>query len=402
MQEPIEPYSPEGFLNDPDFCSWIRSERPDMDVFYRDLLSAHPEYRQNFQLACKLLQLFEAEKIQTEPARKLFIWKQIKTMASASASPKLIRLSGRIFRYAATVAVLTFIILSAWYFSGQKEQAFKPYPFQGYSEIRLLMNNKKEIIIPGARPEIAYYPDKGEIKINGEPFIRQKASGTPETNQLIVPFGKQTKVILADHSEVWLNAGSRLLYPEYFEGNKRRVQLQGEAFLKVSKDSSKPFIVETLHSSIEVLGTSFYVKAYPDEQTEETVLVEGSIRMNVGKSFFRKNILLKPNERAVFNENKHNCTVSRVSPPDYTSWIEGLFFFQDEPLPSVLKRISRFYNLQIQWEDSAANRTISGKLELKDNYRRVLNALVLISGGTYREENGIIWFYINHNTMDKE
>ena len=208
----------------------------------------------------------------------------------------------------------------------------------------------------------------------------------------IVPFGKQSKIILSDQTEVWLNAGSRLIYPTVFRGGKRKVQLQGEAYFKVSKDKSNPFIVETANSKIKVLGTSFNVKAYPGEKVEETVLVEGAVLLNVGDQIFGKEVQLKPEQRIVLSGTDYSYSVSKVDVRDYTSWIDGLFVFNEEPLPSVLMRISRFYKLEIKWESDVETREISGKLDLKDDYQRVLSALALISDGTYVERNKTIYF----------
>ena len=199
-------------------------------------------------------------------------------------------------------------------------------------------------------------------------------------------------VKLPDGTEVWLNAGSRLVYPAVFKGNKRKIYLQGEAFLKVSKDKSKPFFVETNNSLIKVLGTSFNVKAYPDEKVEETVLVEGAVSLNPGKAMLGEEVRLKPDQRVVVQGSDHSYSVSKVDVRNYTSWIDGLFVFNEEPLPSVLMRISRFYKLEIKWMNNVENRRISGKLDLKDDYQRVLNTLAIISDGAYSEKDNTIYF----------
>ena len=182
----------------------------------------------------------------------------------------------------------------------------------------------------------------GSVEINDELVHRQEPTSVSGDNQLIVPFGKQSKIILSDQTEVWLNAGSRLIYPTVFRGGKRKVQLQGEAYFKVSKDKSNPFIVETSNSKIKVLGTSFNVKAYPGEKVEETVLVEGAVLLNVGDQIFGKEVQLKPEQRIVLSGTDYSYSVSKVDVRDYTSWIDGLFVFNEEPRPIVTgKQIGR-------------------------------------------------------------
>lgn len=396
MEKEFQKYELEDFLDNPDFCSWARSERPDLDGYYRQQLAKYPQQKHVFQKAYKLVKLFDDEKLKTDPVRKLQIWEEINRIyREQNTSPKYYKL---VFRYAAAVAVLFTLASLAYYFiSSTAENNFiAEYNRQDFTETRLLLGNGEEINIQADRSEIEYGQSNGQIKVNNELVQKAEKTSSPAMDQLVVPFGKQSKIVLADGTEVWLNAGSRLVYPSSFVQGRHKVQLQGEAFFKVRKDKSKPFIVETNNSSIKVLGTSFNVKAYPDEKIEETVLAEGSISLNPGKTVLGKDILLKPEQRVVIGAD-HSYSISKVNAHDYTSWIEGLFVFNDEPLPSVLKRISRFYNLKIKWIDDAENRKISGKLDLKDDYQRVLNALALISDGAYTEKDETIYFRLNEN-----
>ncbi|WP_423126631.1 FecR domain-containing protein [Gaoshiqia sp. Z1-71] len=395
MKENFQKYTLDDFLDDPDFCSWARSGRPDMDGFYRQLLAQYPEQTNVFQKAVKLIRLFDDEKLKTDLSRKLEIWEEInKIYREQKKTPRYYRL---VLRYAAAIILLFSVGSLTYYFvSSNTEYDFmSSYNREDFTETRLLLDNGKEINIRDDRSEIVYEQKGKQIKINNELVEKEKETRHPVMNQLIVPFGKQAKIVLADRTEVWLNAGSRLVYPAAFDGNKREVQLQGEAFFQVSSDKSKPFIVETSNSSIKVLGTSFNVKAYPDETVEETVLVEGSVSLNLGKTLLGKNVLLKPDERVVVASSDNSYSVSKVNVTNYISWTEGVFVFNDEPLPSVLMRISRFYNVGIRWTKDVENRKISGKLDLKDDFQRVLNALTLISDGNYTEEDKAVFFRLN-------
>lgn len=392
MNEKFQKYTLEEFLDDPEFCAWARSERPDLDKFYRQILVEYPKQKTTFQRAYQLIRLFDDEKLRTEPSRKLQIWEEINKVYRQNAPSKKYKL---IFRYAAVLTLLVSITSIAYYFVSvnAKTNFASSYNARDFSETKLLLDNGEKINIESDHSEIVYDQNSGQVKVNNELVHKRDETGTSNMNQLIVPFGKQSKIILADRTEVWLNAGSRLIYPSVFKGGKRKVKLQGEAFFKVSKDESKPFFVETDHSSIKVLGTSFNVKAYPDEKVEETVLVEGAVNLNMGKTLFGETIQLKPDQRVVVSGTDHSYSVSRVDVRNYTSWIEGLFVFNEEPLPSVLMRISRFYNLEIKWiNNDVDNRKISGKLDLKDDYQRVLNALALISDGSYVEKDKVIHF----------
>lgn len=393
MEKEFQKYALEDFLDNADFCGWARSERPDLDGFYRELLEKYPEQKNAFQKACQLIHLFEDEKLKTDPVRKLRIWQEINRICYQQKKSSAYKL---VFRYAAVLAVFLTTASLAWYFvSSNSRSGFDSCNIHDYTETRLVLDDGHEFDIPSDRSEVVYSRDGDQITVNRELIKQVEKTGSPELNQLIVPFGKQSKVILADRTEVWLNAGSRLIYPSAFDENKRKVQLQGEAFFKVSKNKTRPFLVETIHSTIKVLGTSFNVKAYPDEKTEETVLAEGSVSVHLGKTIFGKEILLKPDQRIIAGGPDHSYSVSEVNVQNYTSWIEGLLTFKDEPLSLVLKRISRFYDLRIKWEDADENRKISGKLDLKQDYQRVLNSLALISQGNYTEKDGIIMFKLD-------
>ena len=391
MNKDFQKYTIDKFLDDADFCAWARSERPDLDDYYRQLLDEYPGQKNVFQKAYRLVRFFEDEKLKTDLSRKMYLWDEVNMATVRNIRKGKFK---RFFRYAAAVILLFSITSLAYYFIGvnAKSNFVSSYHMEDFSETKLLLANGKEINIQADRSEIVCDKTSGSVEINDELVHRQEPTSVSGDNQLIVPFGKQSKIILSDQTEVWLNAGSRLIYPTVFRGGKRKVQLQGEAYFKVSKDKSNPFIVETANSKIKVLGTSFNVKAYPGEKVEETVLVEGAVLLNVGDQIFGKEVQLKPEQRIVLSGTDYSYSVSKVDVRDYTSWIDGLFVFNEEPLPSVLMRISRFYKLEIKWESDVETREISGKLDLKDDYQRVLSALALISDGTYVERNKTIYF----------
>ena len=395
MKKDFKTYTLEDFLDDSDFCSWVRSERPDLDGYYHRLIAENQEQRELFQKAYKLIRLFDDEKEITDLSRKLQLWEEIKQVYHQQESPKKFRL---VFRYAAAIALLFTVASTSYYYfyeSTSKNQFIASYNDQDFTETRLSLDNGKEIKIQSDRSEIVYDQNGEQLKVDDKQIDKEITTRAGAMNELVVSFGKQSRIVLSDRTEVWLNAGSRLIYPSVFDKRKRKVQLQGEAFFKVSKDKTHPFIVETDNSAIEVLGTSFNVRAYPDEKYEEAVLVEGSVSFKLGQSAWSKKVLLKPDQRLVVSNTDESYKVSKVEVTDYTLWIQGLFVFNDEPLSSVIMQIARYYNIKIKWLDNDENRRISGKLDLKDDCQRVLQALALISDGNYIEKEGVIYFKIN-------
>ncbi len=397
MDAEFRTYSLEDYLDNPDFCSWARSERPDLDNYYQQLLDEYPEQKKTFWKAYQIVKLFDDEKMETTLARKLQLWEEAKNLYRKQSRP--LTLYRQVFRYAAAAVLLLAMVSGIYYYvaAPSKKQFVVSYRQQDFSETKLLMDNGTRIQILSDQSRIVYGQNGRQLKIDDKLIPEDGKNGESNSmNQLVVAFGKTSKIVLSDQTEVWLNAGSRLIYPTTFEGEKRNVRLEGEAFFKVSKDKSKPFIIKTDHSDIKVLGTTFNVKAYPDEKYEETVLVEGSVRLSFGNAVSGHDVLLKPDQRVVASNVDHSFSVSNVEVGNYTSWIDGLLIFTDEPLPSVLMRISRYYNIRIKWTNEAETRKISGKLDLKDNYQRVLHALTTISDGNYENENGIIFFKLNN------
>jgi transmembrane sensor len=205
-------------------------------------------------------------------------------------------------------------------------------------------------------------------------------------NQLIIPYGNRSKIVLSDNTTVWVNAGSRLLYPAIFNGNKREVVLFGEAFFDVEKNDSKPFIVKTGSLEIKVLGTQFNISAYPDDSSIQTVLKEGSVSIKRnGAHFFESDLILRPNQMASFNKTTNESKVFNVDADYYTIWTKGLLSFQDIDMNRITKKLERYYNITFKYENPLQGVIkISGKLDLNQNQEEVVEYLAKVSGTSFQ------------------
>lgn len=186
------------------------------------------------------------------------------------------------------------------------------------------------------------------IKI-GDNSIDLKNSKKEEIQTLIVPRGKDFKVILADGTEVWLNAESKLSYPSKFTSDTRLVTLEGEAYFNVAKDKARPFIVKTNKLQTKVLGTEFNVKAY-DKDKQHITLVEGKVQVNCVLS--KKEIELKPGQDASLDEDG-SIVVKNVDTYKYTQWKDGYFYFDNIALSEIVQELGRWYNIDIEFENSS-------------------------------------------------
>ncbi|MEJ7644884.1 MAG: FecR domain-containing protein [Chryseolinea sp.] len=165
--------------------------------------------------------------------------------------------------------------------------------------------------------------------------------------------GERSMITLSDGSKVWLNADSKLSYPKEFEGQNREVSLDGEAFFDVAKDARHPFVIHLSQSDVRVLGTSFNIKAYHDDETVETSVVTGLVAFiadDADKSV-RDTTFLKPNQKAIFQ--KYKKTVEKLESPasEDKAWTQGSLVFKATPFKQVAKVLSRAYGKEIIFEN---------------------------------------------------
>lgn len=162
-------------------------------------------------------------------------------------------------------------------------------------------------------------------------------------NTLQVPQGCNFLLTLSDGSRVWLNAESTLRYPEKFAPGRREVELEGEGFFEVRTDSSAPFYIDVRGLKTEVLGTTFNLKAYPDEPEVVTTLVTGQIRQECEGL---RPILLTPNTQSIYNPQEMHLQTSSVNPAEALAWKDGRFIFKNRPLEEIFRELGRWYSLE--------------------------------------------------------
>ena len=187
------------------------------------------------------------------------------------------------------------------------------------------------------------------------------------TQNITTPYGGKTQFTLHDGSAVWLNSGTTLSYPDRFE-NDRIVELDGEAYFEVEKQKD-PFIVKTSFGEVEVLGTSFNVKAYQDE-TFVTTLESGSVAFTNQAG---RKAILEPGSQVVYSSNRFYT--QRVDTEIFTSWKDGKLIFRNEPLQNMIARLERWYNVDIRLEDERIkNLKYTGTIEM-ESFSEVLELI---------------------------
>lgn len=204
-----------------------------------------------------------------------------------------------------------------------------------------------------------------------------------EMIEVSVAYGEQKHLILPDSSEVWLNAGSTILYPETFAKDKRLVMLDGEAYFSVKKDTASPFIVEASQLSVKVLGTRFNVKAYPNDEKITTTLTSGKVEVSVQS---QPPHILKPNEQLTYDKKSSDIHISMIDTNDTNCWIVGKLVFTNASAGEIFRTLERHYNTTI---DNTATIPTSKRYTVKflkdESLDEILNILKDIIGFDYQQ-----------------
>ncbi len=230
----------------------------------------------------------------------------------------------------------------------------------------LTLSNGSVIILDSTKNGII--TKQGNVKIikldSGQlAYSPQSSNGTTSSeisyNTISTPRAAQYQVVLSDGTKVWLNAASSLRFPTSFSGQDRRVELTGEGYFEVSKNKGKPFHVQVGTVEVEVLGTHFNIMAYEDEAAIQTTLLEGSVKV----SYKSQSDLLKPGKQAILNRDDNKLTTGDANVQQVVAWKNGYFYFDKSDVKTIMRQVSRWYDLDIIYESPAPDMKFSGKIE---------------------------------------
>ncbi len=215
----------------------------------------------------------------------------------------------------------------------------------------------------------------------------KKKSSVPEAlteeviyNKIETPYGGKYQINLPDGSKVWLNSASTLRFPALFSGNTREVELNGEAYFDVAKNPNKPFKVITKDQIVEVLGTQFNINSYSDEETFKTTLIEGSVKI----IYKDRVVLLSPGQQ--FQPNLKSSKVIHADTEEVTAWKNGYFLFKDEDIHSIMRKISRWYNVEVNYKGEIPDVGFGGNISRSKDINEVLNVLQLTNAVHFKIE----------------
>ncbi|MBB5441077.1 archaellum component FlaF (FlaF/FlaG flagellin family) [Pedobacter sp. AK017] len=257
-----------------------------------------------------------------------------------------------------------------------KQQDFTP----GSNKAILTLSNGKQILLDEA--------GKGKLAAEGNSVINKIGNGrvvynddrslndnaANVLNTMATPRGGQYQLTLADGTDVWLNAASSITYPATFTGKDREVEITGEVYFQVAHNADKPFRVKSNGQTVEVLGTHFNINAYDNEAAIKTTLVEGSVAVtaNNQKKF------LKPGQQAMLSSN--TLTTKSVDINEELAWKQGYFDFTDADIKSIMRQLSRWYDVDVEFVGPVTTETFTGRISRGRNISQVLK---IVEGSKY-------------------
>jgi len=385
----------EKYIEDPQFIEWVFRSTPETDAHYVCYMEEHPDEKTDLLKLRKELRLlsFPPEVISAERNDLLFKTTLTSILQSRKQKP-VAKFPTSVFKYAA-VAILVFAVGTLVFISQTRntidlkltEDLFLKNANQNPT---LFLADGLRCPISGNEVQLDFSV-LGQITANGEVIKTNQITNHDTPDLLVVPFGKKAKVKLSDGSQIWVNAGSRIIFPNKFSGKKREIYLVGEAYFEVTHDQHKPFLVKTSTVTVQVLGTSFNVSSYPDDDFVSAVLKEGKIRMAENEAgVFNSSVELSPNQMAVFRKDGNGIKVSQTKHEFYTVWKDGILRFENAEVNSLIIKVERFYNISLELKNPAIGKErITGKLDLNAGMPEVFEYITKMSHTQLKKINAV-------------
>ena len=259
-----------------------------------------------------------------------------------------------VVRCVAAVVILFLVSTCVWFVNRGGEESQFMFPSEikpGSLRASLILNDGQEIMLDKrlslmeSDSSVVLSNEKGELSYRN---VRERA-GESSVNTLRVPCGGEYQLMLADGTRVRVNSESELVFPTCFNSDRREVFLKGEAYFQVAPDSDKPFYVRVNDYIVKVTGTSFNVTSYTDDPCTMTTLVEGKVSVYGNDSTW--NCDLTPGHMLKFDKGTARVTSEECDPRIYTSWIDGEFKFRDMRLEDIMKKLNRWYDFEVAYEE---------------------------------------------------
>ena len=379
------------YIENPQFVKWALVSDSETDAYFKSYMDSHPEEKAALLRAREELRALNVRQPAISQQRKSEIYNSI-LAAKAQHSIKRRTISLRAALTYVAVAILFFALGFALTNVLQENRSFSVPESLLVKSAAL---NTMVYFADGSKKEISNsqvlidFSQNGRLILGSDTINISNSNRARAMNMVVVPFGKRATVLLYDHSQVELNAGSRILIPEQFSGENRSASLIGEAFFEITKDPTHPFLLSTTKTEIKVLGTSFSVDAYPDKAEQKTFLKEGKVMIrDINHSMLSGWETLKPNEQAKIDAETGQITISKGDLQTYDLWKRGIISINNEPVDAVVAHVEQFYNISIKvTNEQIRSRLLTGKMHLNTEMSKVFEYLENLTDGTIEQVN---------------
>lgn len=382
--ETNRPKSFQDFITNSYFIKWVKTPDTESELYWQHFLSKNPSVKGDFDKAKYIIKTLHKQKKTIDEDNVREIWSGIQY--KLDKKPKKVKL---LYSWKAAATLILLVGLGSLFYLKLNEQSidFSNIATSEIStdKVTLILSDGNQQAFDAQQPSVSYL-ESGLITIDSSVVIQNSSISNKvaknRLNQLIVPYGKRSMLYLSDGTEVILNSGSHIVYPVPFSGGKREVYLKGEAYLKVAHNSNSPFFVKTDQISVKVLGTEFNIKAYDDENSSTVVLVSGKVEAQTST----ENVAMVENEKLTLKKGAGSIDKKVVNVNEFVSWKDGWMYCRNESIAQIATKLSRYYNLNITFQDEAVrNLTMTGKLNLRSDYKDVLDVICFSAPIQYTE-----------------
>lgn len=285
----------------------------------------------------------------------------------------------RLFKYSVAASLFVVIGFAMYFYVNSSEDNNKNASITNNfiperNKATLLLSDGRSIDLSDEKAEVII--DVSNIKYKDGTIIHDAANLKDAYSTIVTSNGGQYQVKLPDGTRVWLNAMSKIKFPNSFSSYNREVEVEGEVYFEIAQiqDSDKkriPFHVKSKEQSIEVLGTHFNVNSYMDEEDVRTTLFEGSIKISHDGS--DRIHVLTPGQQAILR--KGTLSINSVDLYAALAWKNGVFVFNNESLESIMKKVSRWYDIEVVFKNDSENKKFSGVISRTKNLSEVLKIM---------------------------
>lgn len=318
---------------------------------------------------------FQEPKLTSE--KKKQIWDNIAKNTILKCTKKK-SIKRTLFAISAVASVFAVIAINIHFYSSQNSENTIDYASyvseindadMTKGDVTLILSDKKQVSVSTDSTEVVY-DSTGKIKVNSQELYTDEKDNE-SMNQLVVPYGKTSFLTLSDGTKVWVNSGTKLVYPSVFNKNKRELYVQGEAYFDVAKNENQPFIIKTNQLDVTVKGTQLNISAYGNDSDQKVVLVSGKVI--VSNKYTKSSYDMVPNQLLSYSVASGEVDIKKVNVNEYITWKLGYLFLNSESLDNVINKINRHFNVNSQFnKNDLAQIRISGKLDMRVGLEEVL------------------------------